>query len=791
MKHLYGKIKRFYVEKNKVRIDFEQISAVITALTPEIINVFLPLNGTEKPSHAIEGDKRVPVELAVERVEDALLITTTQLKIEVGPDCKVDFYTKDGQVICRDYRGKREPYVRRGKTALIKAEGHEVVENVSGNRVEVLKEIIGDEYFYGLGENTGPLNKRGYQYQMWNTDDPSPHVESFEKLYKSIPFLITLRKKLAYGLFFDNSYHSYFNLGKENKGYFYYGAKDGNLNYYFIYGPTVKQVLAGYTYLTGRAPLPQLWALGYHQSRHSYDSWQRVMEVAETFRAKQIPCDVLYLDIEYMDDYKVFTWNQERFAGFDAQVAKLTKMGFKVVTIIDPGVKKEKGYAVYDEGLAKDYYLKDKDGIPYVNRVWPGETVYPDFSADSVRRWWGEQHRILTDQGVAGIWNDMNEPASFDGPIPDDVTFANDGYPSVHAEMHNVYGHLMSKATYDGLKALTGKRPFVITRACYAGTQKYATVWTGDNCSHWEHLRMAVPMLLNLGLSGIPFCGTDVGGFSFDCNGELLARWVQLGVFTPLFRNHSNMFTRDQEPWAFGEKIEQICRKYINLRYMFLPYFYDLLWQGEKTGLPVMRPLFLHDQEDEETYELNDQFMVGDSLLVAPVLQQGQRCRAVYLPAGEWIDYWTGERHRGKQYVIKKTPLDVCPIYIKAGSIIPNYQGQNYVGEKEQSELILEIYPGEGSYTHYQDDGESFKYRAGEYNLYSFTQRPAGDKLLLELEKTNAGYERSYKNFILKINGMKASGVKADGEEVAFSQDKGGLLVRIPAATKLVEVRGE
>lgn len=785
---MYGKIIGYHVENNKVVIDYERITATVEAITPEIINVFLPLSGRKRPSHAIEGEKRVPLELAVEREGDELLISTAQLNIRVGPDFKVDFYTKDGQTICRDYRGKRAPFVRRGKAALIAEEGHKIVANISGNRVEVLKEIIGDEYFYGLGENTGHLNKRCYQYQMWNTDDPSPHVESYERLYKSIPFLITLRKKIAYGLFFDNSYHSFFNLGKENAGYFYYGARDGNLNYYFIYGPTVKRVLAGYTYLTGTTPLPQLWALGYQQSRHSYDSWQRVQEVAATFREKQIPCDVLHLDIEYMDGYRVFAWNQDRFADFSAGVTKLQKMGFKVVTIIDPGVKKEKGYFVYDEGLANGYYLKDKDGIPYVNRVWPGEAVYPDFSDAKVRQWWGEKHRLLTEQGVAGIWNDMNEPASFDGPIPDDVIFNNDGSPAVHAEMHNVYGHLMAKATYDGLKTLTGKRPFVITRACYAGTQKYSTVWTGDNCSHWEHLRMAVPMLLNLGLSGIAFCGTDVGGFSYDCNGELLARWMQLGAFSPLFRNHSNMFTRDQEPWAFGGEVEEICRKYINLRYRFLPYFYDLMWEGEKSGLPLLRPLFLSYQDDEETYELNDQFMVGDSLLVAPVLQQGQRCRAVYLPEGEWIDYWTGEKHSGQQYVIKKTPLDVCPIYIKAGSILPNYQGQNYVGEKEQSELILDVYPGEGYYTHYQDDGESFKYRAGEYNLYSFKQRLAGDQLLLELEKTTVGYDRPYESFILKINGMKASAVRADGQEVAFSQDNDQVGFKIPGSIKMVEI---
>ncbi|HEY8391586.1 MAG TPA: glycoside hydrolase family 31 protein [Capillibacterium sp.] len=788
---MYGKLIDYHVEKNKVTINYERITATITAVTPEIIHVFLPLGGTARPSYAIEGEKGVSVALTVERQADTLLIGTDRLKIRVDPGFLVDFYTGDGRVICRDYRGKRRPFVRRGRAALIEEEGHKVVENVSGNRVEVLKELTGDEYFYGLGENTGPLNKRGYQYQLWNTDDPSPHVESHERLYKSVPFLLVLRKETAYGLFFDNTHHSYFNLGQENEEYFYYGAKDGNLNYYFIYGPSIKQVLTGYTYLTGRTPLPQLWTLGYQQSRHSYDSWQRVQEVAAAFRAKRIPCDVLYLDIEYMDGYRVFTWHPVRFAGFGAGVAQLKEKGFKVVTIIDPGVKKEKGYFVYDEGLARDYYLKDKDGLPYVNRVWPGATVYPDFSERRVRQWWGEKHRLLTEQGVAGIWNDMNEPASFDGPIPDDVTFKNEGLPAVHAEMHNVYGHLMAKATYDGLRTLTGKRPFILTRACYAGSQKYAAVWTGDNCSHWEHLRMAVPMLLNLGLSGIAFCGTDVGGFSYDCKGELLARWMQLGAFSPLFRNHSNMFTRDQEPWAFGPAVEEICRKYINLRYMLLPYFYDLLWEGEQTGLPLLRPLFLSYQDDEETYELNDQFMVGEQLLVAPVLQQGQSCRAVYLPAGEWIDYWTGEKHSGKQYVLKRTPLDVCPIYVKAGSILPTYPVQNFVGEREIDELTLEVYPGTGRYTHYQDDGATFNYRQGEYNLYTFAQRRTGDQLCLDLAKTAAGYARSYRSFLLKVKGGKVAAAVADGEKIAFSREGNGAVLRIPATTRRVELSME
>jgi alpha-glucosidase len=302
-----------------------------------------------------------------------------------------------------------------------------------------------------------------------------------------------------------------------------------------------------------------------------------------------------------------------------------------------------------------------------------------------------------------------------------------------HREMHNVYGHLMSKATYEGLKEATGKRPFVVTRAGYAGTQKYATVWTGDNQSIWDHLKMSLPMLMNLGMSGMPFCGSDVGGFSWDCTAELLSRWVQAGCFTPLFRNHSNIFTRDQEPWAFGEETEAINRKYIELRYRLLPYLYDLFHQEESTGLPVIRPLLLHYQEDEKTYELNDQFLCGEEILVAPVVHQGEQARMVYLPQGDdWIDFWTNERFGGGQYMVRETPIDICPIFIKAGSVIPMYPVQQYVGEQTLDELTLDIYPPKNGercrYVHYQDDGESFAYRDGAFNLYEWTVRTSADR---------------------------------------------------------------
>jgi alpha-glucosidase len=489
-----------------------------------------------------------------------------------------------------------------------------------------------------------------------------------------------------------------------------------------------------------------------------------------------------------MDGYRVFTWDNKKFNDPKQTLTMLKDRGYKVVTIIDPGVKKDKGYKIYDEGIKNNYFATDKDGIPYVNKVWPGDSLYPNFANEKVRKWWGGNQEIIMRYGVAGIWNDMNEPASFNGPLPDDVFFDNDGVISDHKEIHNTYGHFMSKATYEGIRDYTKKRPFVITRACYAGTQKYSTVWTGDNQSSWEHLRMSLPMLMNLGLSGMIFCGADIGGFSFDCTGELLSRWVQVGAFTPLFRNHSRDYTRDQEPWAFDELTEEINRKYIKLRYRLIPYLYDLMWNAESTGLPVVRPLFLNYQQDENTYEINDEFLCGENILVAPMVEQGKIARVIYLPKGDcWIDYWTKETFEGGQYIIKKASLDVCPIYIKAGSIIPNYQAQNYIGEIEIKELVLDIYPSanneESSYINYQDDGESFEYRKGAFNLYKFDLQCSDNSISLKLNYKK-GYERMYECFKVKINNVEASEVVIDDVKVHFAHVDNGIEFSVNSTNK-------
>lgn len=773
---MFGKIKNFEVDKNIIKIEYEKLETKITIINPSTVNFFVPNFRKEQKSKAIENLIVEHCNINILKQDSYIEISTDILVIKIYDEFKVDIYNKEGKLICEDYRGKREPFIKNcaGRLDIATQEGHKPTEHMD-YKVFIPKNLENNTYFYGFGEKTGHLNKNGCHYINWNTDDPSPHGETYEKLYKSIPFFISMKDEEAFGIFFDNTFETHFDLGKENSKYYYFASVDGNIDYYFIYGPDITEVVKGYTNLTGTTPLPQLWTLGYQQCRWAYCPEHNVMDIAKKFREKDIPCDAIYLDIEYMDDFRVFTWDNKKFPNPKKMIKNLKDDGFKLVTIIDPGVKVDKGYKIYDEGLKNGYFATDKNSIVYTNWVWPGNSVFPDFMNSDVRRWWSNNQRIMLDYGVSGIWNDMNEPASFNGPLPDDIKFNEDGNIVEHKEVHNVYGHMMDKATYEGIKESINKRPFVVTRAAYSGTQKYSTVWTGDNQSTWEHLRMSIPMLMNLGLSGFAFCGTDVGGFGYDCTSELLSRWVQVGAFTPLFRNHTTIYSRDQEPWAFDKLTEDINRKYIKLRYKLIPYLYDTFYKGERDGLPVIRPLVLHYQQDDKTYEINDQFLFGENIMVAPVLEQGKKARMIYLPKGEnWIDYWTKESFEGGQYIIKEAPLEICPIYIKEGSIIPNFPELSYIGEKEIKTLILDIYTvkdGEFEYNHYQDDGESFEYKDGKYNLYSIKVNNS-HKLNITIDLIKNGYDKIYDEVQINLNGTNKLLRKFENNKVVIDIDK-------------------
>lgn len=641
--------------------------------------------------------------------------------------------------------GKGNKVLFRLDTAFIKSKGSISLETT----------IAPHQKFYGLGEKTGFLDKRGRRYTMWNTDDPL-HTPDKDPLYKSIPFLISKNDDGVFGLFVDSIALSQFDLGFENPELLRIAVNDEELDLYIIEGSSIKEILSRYTQLTGRMKLPPLWSLGYQQCRWSYYPEERIDLLAQEFKSRDIPCDAIYLDIDYMDEFRVFSFDSNRFPHPEQLAGKLREQGIRLVTIIDPGVKKDSDYPVYLEGARKDYFCKLPTGEVYHGKVWPGISAYPDFSKTETRKWWGERHATLFDKGISGIWNDMNEPSDFSvethgdrtlAAVPNDVMMDFDGKPRSFAKSHNAYGLLMCMATLEGFKALKpNERPFIVTRSAYAGIQRYSAVWTGDNHSWWEHLASSIPMYLNIGLSGVPFVGGDVGGFQGECEPELFARWIQLGAFTPFLRAHSVIHSKDHEPWAFGQEVERISREAIKLRYSLMPYFYSEMRHAAETGQPLMRPMVLEFENDPMTHRIDDQFMVGPWLLVAPVVKRHARKRMVYLPEGGWYDCYTKAYYTGGTTIIAEAPLDRIPLFIRAGAILPFTEPGLSTELMSMGNLRFEIYTGaSGVFDLYEDDGRSFDYREGRFNLYRLTLSQVEERQVLGMEALSRGYEHGFK----------------------------------------------
>ncbi len=711
-------IELFCADDYRLQIDFLKSNMFrVTLIRPGFAEPLLdyPLAKTEWPA--------VPFDF--EETESQLLLKTDEINLVVQKSpCRLTVKDKAGNVINQD-----DPGMGMGWDA---------------DEVRCWKTISRDEKFFGLGEKTGNLNKRGSEWVMWNTDNPH-HDNNSDPLYQSIPFFIGMRNYQAYGIYFNNSYRSKFNFGAGNLRYFSFAADAGTLDYFFIYGPQVSRVVETYTELTGRTPMPPKWALGYQQCRWSYYPDKEVLRIAQTFREKQIPADVIYLDIHYMDGYRVFTWHPERFPDPAGLIKQLEEMGFKVVVIIDPGVKVDPEYKVAKEGLEKDHFVKYPDGEIYVGEVWPGPSYFPDFSREETRDWWGNLFGDLLDAGVAGFWNDMNEPAVWGRAFPEEVLFHDEGRISSQKKMHNLYGFLMAQACYDGVKKLRpNERPFVITRAGFAGEQRFTSVWTGDNQATEQHLEMGLRMLQGLGISGVPFVGTDVGGFGGTPSPELFARWLQSAVFAPFFRAHTHYGSSDQEPWSFGETVEEISKKFITLRYEILPYLYSLFWEAHQTGAPILRPLFWHHQTDPQVYDgaWQEQFLVGENLLVAPVTKIGHNLKKVYLPAGQWLDLNTETVYEGGQSIVVDAPLDRLPMFLGAGGVLPSQEAMQFVGEKPAAKLILDVFPAvRAAFSFYEDDGATFDYTTGKYRLTDFVISPKTNEWEITKTRRHDNYQ--------------------------------------------------
>ncbi len=560
-----------------------------------------------------------------------------------------------------------------------------------GNEVRTWKKLHPSEKFFGLGEKGGGLDKRGRELVLWNSDTPG-YTDSSDPLYQSIPFYIGLRDSIAYGVFFNNSYKSRFNFGAGQQRYSSFSAEDGPLDYFVIYGPSIREVVQRFSDLTGKMPLPPMWALGYQQSRWSYFPDTEVMRLAQTFRDKDIPCDVIYLDIHHMDGYRVFTWDSTRFPQPKKMLSDLANDGFKIIPIIDPGVKADSNYFMAKEGLADNHFVKYPDGTTHIGEVWPGKSYFPDFSNSNTRIWWGKHVAEFRKQGVRGFWNDMNEPACWGQAFPLETIFDDDGRNSSHKKMHNLYALHMAQATYEGLlKEFPNERPFILTRAGFAGIQRYAATWTGDNLATEDHLELGIRLMLGLGLSGQPFAGTDIGGFMGTPSPELYARWIEVGALSPFCRTHSHYGSNDKEPWSFGENIEDISRKFIKFRYDLLPYLYTLFHNSSEDGAPIWRPMFYEFQNDPKCYDwaYQQQFMLGPNILVAPVTRVGQYTKKVYLPEGRWLDWNTERVYEGKQEIIIDAHLDWLPMFLRNGTILVRRDAQDYADESAIKHLTL------------------------------------------------------------------------------------------------------
>ncbi|MEC4818755.1 MAG: glycoside hydrolase family 31 protein [Scytonema sp. PMC 1069.18] len=644
------------------------------------------------------------------------------------------------------------------------------------------KRIEVDEHFYGFGEPTGLLDQRSKVRTNWTTDAIDYGIMT-DSMYQAIPFFIALSPGLGYGLFFNTTFWSQFDLGAHQPGVWRMETQGSELDYYIIYGPEPAKIIQTYTQLTGRMPLPPRWALGYHQCRWSYESQDIIRKLASEFRQRRIPCDVIHFDIDYLNGYRIFTWSPKRFANPKELIQDVKQDGVKVVTIVDPGVKyePEADYKVFDEGLKNDYFVRKTNGQLFHGYVWPDKAVFPDFLRPEVRDWWGRLQNSLTDIGVAGIWNDMNEPALDDRPFGDSgnkISFPLDASQgpnderTTHYETHNLYGLMMAQASYQAVeKSRPTERAFFLTRAGYAGIQRWSAVWTGDNQSLWEHLEMSIPMLCNLGLSGIAFVGADIGGFAGNATAELFARWMQLGMLYPLMRAHSALTTAQHEPWMFGDRVEKICREYIELRYQLLPYIYTLFWEAASTGSPVLRPLLYHFPNDPKTFTLADQVMLGSSLLAAPIYRPGVEHRAVYLPEGRWFDWWSGEIYEGPTHILAYAPLERLPLYVRAGSIIPMIPVMQHVDERPIDQMRLRTWKGTGEFTLYEDDGHTFDYKTGAFCTTTYHVSSQDQQTIVEVKAREGSFSPATREIIVELVGVGEQSFTDDGtaKQLTFS----------------------
>lgn len=758
-----GDVKKLRVAGNQLYITTTHAEVAVQVYSPSVIRVRMSAQPLPDDfSYAVIATpgtaKLTPVQTSEE-----IRFTTDSLKVLVRKHpFSISFYTPDDRLINEDEPGLGTSWI--------------------GTEVTTYKHLQEGERFIGLGEKTGNLDRRGSGYTNWNLD-VFGYSSSQDPLYSTIPFYIGIHHGLSYGLFFDNSYQSDFNFGASNNRFSSFGAKGGEMNYYFIYHSTVAGIIRSYTDLTGRMTMPPLWSLGYQQNRYSYYPDTEVYRIAQTLREKKIPADGITLDIHYMDKYKLFTWDKERFPNPQQMTDSLHKMGFRTTLIVDPGIKVEKNYPAYESGLQENIFLKYTDGQPYTGEVWPGWCHFPDFTSVKGRNWWKGQITNYTSIGVEGIWNDMNEIATWGQKMPSNVLFDYDGHAATHLQGHNVFGMQMARSSYEASRQALQKRPFILTRSGYAGLQRYTALWTGDNRAEDDHMLAGVRLLSSLGLSGVAFTGMDIGGFTGNPSSALYARWMQLGTFVPYFRNHTQLNTKSAEPWTFGEDVLDISRNSINLRYRLLPYLYSGFHEATEKGMPVVRSLAIDYTHDTNVYNplYQNQFLFGPAILVMPQVSTQQYAR-VYFPAGEWYGLYTDEQEPGHSEKLITLSPDVLPVYVKGGSIIPLQSVVQHTGEQPSDTLMVHIYRGTApnSFEYYEDDGETYRYEQGDFYKRTIRFDPASGSI--SFGKVEGSHRSKFRYLKLLLHGFNAGDLQAGGKKIATSRELVSFVYEKPAA---------
>lgn len=676
----------------------------VDVYSPHIIRVRVTPQGTPRHvGYALTTDKPPDFsEFSVDAADPVVVVKTSSItaEAELRPDLRITFKDATGNVINEDLPGREL-----GITQV-------------GDKITVYKRLQDGERFIGMGEQLGNLDRRGTVLTLKNTDNyryDDPKVP----MYVSIPFFMGLHHGKVYGLFFNNSYRSVFNFGASNRRFASFSFDGGALDQFFIFDASVGRILEHYTSLTGRMPLPPRWSLGYQQSRCSYYPEEQVMFIANTFRAKRIPLDGITLDADYLHAYQPFRINRERFPDMRRLADTLRGMNIELTASVNPGIAIDETYEQYKSGLKADVFLRYADGELWVADIAPNTNHFVDYSDPRGRRWWIDNMKLYQDLGIHGLWNDMNEPAIDGQAIPDNVVFDFDGQKTSALEAQNYYGMLMARAAFESAEQYGGnRRPFVLSRSGFAGIQRYAAVWSGDNQAKDEHILLGALLVNQMGLSGVPFTGPDLGGYIGDGNKDLFRRWIEVGVFAPYLRNHRGQYTAANEPWAYGEEVEAISKAYIGFRYELMPYLYSTFYEAAETGMPVSRSLSIDYSFDANVFKTDFQyeFLFGPGLLVNPITSKEQ-AQSTYLPAGEWYDLFTDERLDGGRVIRAEYAGHRIPIFAKASAIIPMQGKVQSTRDDPGPVLTVHVFSGaeRSEFVYYDDDGETLNYRKGQY----------------------------------------------------------------------------